>query len=293
MGFQDRDYYRDADAPARRVAQSVVVKLIFLNGALWLANMFFGGGSDAITRALALDSDAIVHPWMWYQFLTAGFVHDWQSPLHILGNMIGLYTFGIPLERRLGAAEFLRFYLVSIVVGFLVWALRNHFLVAVPAGSCLGASGGVTATIILFCLYDPRAMLALFGVVPIPAWIFGLLIVAADVFGSQPAALGPRVAHDVHLAGAAFALAYWRLGLNFGKLPGLAYLRGLIPSPKQWVRAKPPDLRIHDPEQYYDDLDKQADLLLKKVKQGGLDSLSPKERQLLEDYSRRTRQKLR
>jgi len=293
MGFQDRDYYRDGQTPASRAAQSVVVRLILLNGTLWLANLFFGGDHNAITRALALDKDAIIHPWMWYQFLTAGFVHDWGSLLHLIGNMIGLYVLGMPLERRLGAAEFLRFYLLSIVVGFLVWAVRNHFLVAAPAGSCLGASGGVTATIILFCLYDPRATLLLFGAVPVPAWIFGLLIIAADVLAPQPTAFGPLVAHDVHLAGAAFAVAYWKFGLNFGKLPGLERLRRLWRSPQKWLRAKPPNLRVHDPEQYYDDLDKQADRLLEKVKEGGLESLSPKERQLLEDYSRRTRQKLR
>jgi hypothetical protein len=197
---------------------------------------------------------------------------------------------GRELERKLGGREFLLFYLASIVVSSVVWSVRNHFFVGPGApGSCLGASGGVTAVIILFCLQNPRAML---GLVPIPAWVFGLLVVATDVFGSSPAALGSRVAYDVHLAGAAFALAYWSLGWSFGKLPGMTQLTRLLKSPRRWLVPKPP-LRVHDPEQYYEELDERADRLLAKVNREGLDSLTPQERQLLEDYSRRTRQKLR
>ncbi len=289
MGLQDREYYRETAAPP--AAQSVVVKLIVLNGVLFLVDLFVG--DHKLTRALALESDAIVHPWQWYQFLTAGFVHDWRSPLHILFNMIGLYFFGTELERRFGSREFLRFYLVAIVVSLLTWGIRNHFFVdRSEPGVCLGASGGVTAAIILFCLLEPRATLLVFGVLPMPAWLVGVLFVASDVFGPKPVALDRRVAHDAHLAGAAFALAYWRLGLNFGRLPGMAQLAQLFRRPQKWLRPKPP-LRVHDPERYYEDLDDQADRLLQKVKSEGLDSLTPKERKILEDYSRRTRQKLR
>jgi membrane associated rhomboid family serine protease len=294
MGYQDRDYYREQEPPRGSGVQSVVVKLIIINGALYLVNMFFGGGwgEDKITRALALRSDAIANPWMWYQFLTAGFVHAPENLLHIVGNMLGLYVFGTPLEQRFGAKEFLRFYLVAIVVSLLTWGVRNYFFVDHPPGFCMGASGGVTAAIILFCLLEPRATLMLFGAVPMPAWLFGILVVATDVFGSQPAMLGQRVAHDAHLAGAVFALAYWYFGINFGRLPGVSQLGRLLAAPQKWMRPKPP-LKVHDPEQYYEDLDDEADRLLQKVSREGMESLTPKERQLLEDYSRRTRQKLR
>ena len=295
MALEDRDYYREADrsgggGAAGAALQTVVARLILINGALFLANAFFGGQDNQITRALMLHSDAIVHPWMWYQFLTAGFVHDWENLLHIVGNMLGLFVLGRELEQKLGGREFLLFYLASIVFGSVVWSVRNHFFAGPDAsGSCLGASGGVTAVIILFCLQNPRAML---GLVPIPAWVFGLLVVATDIFGSSPAALGSRVAYDVHLAGAAFALAYWAFGWSFGKLPGISQIARLLKSPRKWLEPKPP-LRVHDPEQYYEKLDEQADRLLEKVNREGLESLNAQERQLLEDYSRRTRQKLR
>jgi membrane associated rhomboid family serine protease len=290
MGLENRDYYRES-SPAGSAVQSMVVKLIIVNGVLWLANAFFGGSGQVITRALMLQNDALAHPWMWYQFLTAGFVHDWNNPLHVAGNMLGLFVFGRPLEERYGSREFLRFYLTAIVVSLLAWGVRNYFFVGPNTpGSCLGASGGVTATIILFCLVEPRA--TVFAPFPIPAWIFGILIVATDILGSQPAALGTRVAHDAHLAGAAFGVAYWRFRWNFGRLPGLAWISRLLQKPQRWMQPRPP-LKVHDPEQYYEDLDAEGDRLLIKVQEQGLESLTPQERQQLEAYSRRTRQKLR
>jgi membrane associated rhomboid family serine protease len=305
MGFQDREYYREPSAPGTVVMQSVVVKLIVINVVLFLANMFFGGNNNQITDFLSLQGNAIAHPWMWYQFLTAGFAHSWVSPLHIAGNMLGLYFFGRALEQRFGPREFLRFYLTALVFSLLVWGVRNYFFVGplayqkLPDGtiheiwrSCLGASGGVTACVILFCLLYPRATLLLYFAIPTPAWLAGLLLVALDLFGTKIPGMGNNVAYDAHLAGAAFALAYWYFGWNFGRLPGMAQIGGWFRSPKKWLQAKPP-LKVHDPEQYYEDLDAEADRLLQKVNRDGLASLTPKERQLLEDYSRRTRQKLR
>jgi hypothetical protein len=54
-----------------------------------------------------------------------------------------------------------------------------------------------------------------------------------------------------------------------------------------------PKLKIHAPEPTYDNLDAEADRVLEKLHQEGEASLTPRERRVLEDYSRRMRQKLR
>jgi hypothetical protein len=208
--------------------------------------------------------------------------------------MLGLYFFGRALEERFGWKEFLRFYLLAIVLGGVIWALRNQFLNDYLFAadnwrpSLVGASGGVTAAVILFCLLNPRATILLFMVIPTPAWLAGLLIVAMDMFGGGR----DRIAHDVHLTGAAFAFAYWKFGWNFGRLPGMTAIGRSLRSIGKSLQPKP-DLRVHDPEAYYEDLDAQADKLLEKVAREGEGSLSARERRLLEDYSRRMRQKLR
>src|SRR5439155_2213857 len=154
MGFQDRDYYRESSQSI--YVTSMVIKLIILNGIVFLAEVIAGWDltdRDGVTSLLATSDMTRVRPLYWWQFLTAGFVHSKELP-HILFNMLGLYCVGIPLEDRYGRREFLRFYLVAIVLGFIVWSASHHFLMP-HAGRevlCYGASGGVTAATLLFCL---------------------------------------------------------------------------------------------------------------------------------------------
>jgi membrane associated rhomboid family serine protease len=298
MGFHDRDYYREGQQPV--YVTSVVVKLIIINGIVFLAELLFGGRQ--VTDVLGVHADTIVRPLYWWQFITAGFTHDWQYLNHILFNMLGLYCFGMPLEERYGRREFLRFYLTAIVLGTIVWSASNYvFLVrglpsevATEAGQrmvCFGASGGVTATILLFCLLYPRATVLANFLFPIPAWLLGVITVASDLFGSSNRSAG-GIAYDVHLVGAGLAFAYWYFGWNFGHLPGVEAIKRVLAGPPRWFKPRPP-LKVHDPEHYYEDLDAEADRLLDKVNREGLSSLTDKERRVLEDYSRRTRQKLR
>ncbi|HMC11396.1 MAG TPA: rhomboid family intramembrane serine protease [Pirellulaceae bacterium] len=295
MGFQDRDYYREGSQSI--YVTSMVVKLIIINGIVFLAELLFGGDArgNHVASWLGAHADTIVRPLYWWQFLTAGFVHDPDHLNHILFNMLGLYCFGMPLEERYGRREFLRFYLTAVVLGFIVWSASNYFLVPQTGRDfqCFGASGGVTAATLLFCLLYPRATLLAAFIFPVPAWLVGAVIIVHNLFGITSASpLMGGVAYDVHLVGAALALGYWYFGWNFGRLPGLAGLTRMLKAPQKWLKAKPP-LKVHDPEHYYEDLDAQADRLLDKVAHDGLGSLTDAERRILEDYSRRTRQKLR
>jgi len=159
-------------------------------------------------------------------------------------------------------------------------------------GACIGASGGVTALVILFCALNPRATVFYNFLFPMPAWLMGAIVVLGDLMLMRQNPFGPQIAYDVHLTGAAFALAYWYFGWNLGRLPGMDELQRLFKAPHKWFKPRPP-LRVHDPEQAYDDLDAEADRVLDKINREGLDKLNSRERRILEDYSRRTRQKLR
>jgi membrane associated rhomboid family serine protease len=142
--------------------------------------------------------------------------------------MLGLYFFGKPLEERYGSREFLRFYLIALLTGTILWGTRAYLLsnrTAPPAGNWMevgsmayGASGAVTACIILFCLLYPRATVLHNFLFPIPAWIAGLLIVVNNLFGVEliNSTRMHGIAYDVHLFGAVFALGYWYFGWNFG-----------------------------------------------------------------------------
>src|SRR4051794_25140798 len=128
MGFQDRDYYRD---PTQSIyVTSIVIKLMIINGVVFLAEILFGNDlrGNWIVSLLGAHADTIARPLYWWQFVTAGFTHDAASPWHVFFNMLGLYVFGRPLEDRFGRREVLRFYMTAVVLGFVVWSASNYLL---------------------------------------------------------------------------------------------------------------------------------------------------------------------
>jgi membrane associated rhomboid family serine protease len=291
MGLYDRDYLQGEyqHRPAGGGARMMVTNLLILNVAVFLLSAFVGKdpatGTNRVVQWLALTPPDLLKPWLWWRLLTCGFVHSTTDIGHIFWNMFGLFIFGRDVELRYGRAEFLRFYLVAIVLGALAWGLRLN-LMDFENARLLGASGGVAAVILLFVYNFPRRTILLFFVLPVPAWVLGLIMVLGDAMGFVGGG-SDAVAFDVHLIGVAFASAYfwfgWRLG---GWTP--ESIRGRIRWPRWRSRPK---LRIHDPEAKDERQEQEADRILAKVSREGIDSLTAKERRILEEYSRRMRQK--
>ena len=286
MGIYDRDYYQpQRPGVAIRGPSSMVGWIVAINVALFLANGLLTPGNNLITDMLAAKVGTLTQPWMWWQFLTYGFAHSpWPDYWHILGNMLGLWFLGRDIEYTYGPKEFLRLYLTMIVVGGVAWAATS-MVQGLPAGLPLvGASGAVAGIVVLYALHFPRRTLLLFFVLPVPAWAVGVLLVVTNLTGA--AGLGnEHIAYGVHLAGVAFALAYYQFKWNLGRLvEGRFSLDWLKPRPK---------LRVHDPDrsdrrdrQKTEDLSAEVDRILEKIHQHGEESLTRKERRTLEAASR-------
>jgi membrane associated rhomboid family serine protease len=266
----------------------MITRIVVVTGAFFLADLFLGGPRHSIMSGMASGPEDLSNPLYWWRFLASGFAHSPRDARHILFNMAALWFLGRDVEAIYGRSEILRFYLVTIVLGSLAHAFRQFLtLPEEDWGRCMGASGAVTAVIILFICHFPHRQLLLFFVIPVPAWLAGILVIALDIAGTLGAEFEGgevRVAHDVHLVGAAFGLAYYYFHWNLGRLwpYSLSSLRrGLRPRPK---------FKVHDPG-HPDDLDAEGDRLLDKVNREGLDSLSARERKTLEEYSRRVRER--
>ncbi|HTN73930.1 MAG TPA: rhomboid family intramembrane serine protease [Pirellulaceae bacterium] len=289
MGLYDRDYVRDDEESQYQnflSTQSITTLLVIVNVAFYLADMIFAGETHWLTKSMMVSAETLTHPLEWWQFLSAGFAHDWNNMWHLIGNMFGLWMFGRFVEEKVGRYEFLRFYLVTIVLANILFALRQLLFIDPSMwGPALGASGGVTAVIVLFICYYPKQMLLLFFAIPVPAWMVGVFIIVSDLLGALRGK--DHVAHDVHLYGAAFAFLYWRFHWRLGRFVPMTWFRS-------WKkRLSQPKLKVHDPEPTYENIDAEADRLLEKVHRDGEQSLTPRERRILEDYARRMRQKLR
>lgn len=280
MGLYDRPYYRDESPRGFSLdgPRSMVTNLIIINVAVFLVDVLFL--NNRLPELLGAFSDTLQKPWQWWRFITYGFCHASDDARHIIGNMIGLFFFGRDIEGVYGRRKFLGMYLTAILLGGVVWSLLS---VATGSGGVLiGASGAVTAVIILFAVHYPRRTVYLMFVLPVPAWALGLLIILNDVVGVRS---DTNVAHVVHLVGAAYAYAFYKTQWELGQYFSGDWFRNLR-------RFKPrPKLRVHNPESRQRSLDEQADAVLDKVHRNGEASLDEKERRILEEYSERMKQK--
>ncbi len=282
MGLYDRDYVRDDDADSgysggRAGEPARVIQVIFITAAVFLADWLFFG--ERLKDYLELQSDLLQHPWNAYQLLTYGFLH--ADVRHILFNMIGLFFFGRDVEQRVGRNEFTRFYLAAIVFSGLAWLLVH--LLTGQKGSVYGASGGVSAVVILFALHFPRAQVSLFGIIPMPAWGMALLFIGMDLLGALGGQRdGDPVAYEAHLAGAAFAYLYFTRRWSFANLSLGKFMR-------RWSLRRP-KLKLFKNETP-EDLAEQVDRILQKMSEQGADSLTRAERNTLEQASRHYQQR--
>lgn len=124
--------------------------------------------------------------------ITHIFAH--ASVMHLLGNMIVLYFLGAEVERTYGTGRFLVLYFAAGLFAALAEGAVH------PDGLLLGASGAIAGIMAVFVRHYPRAMLYLYAVLPIPAWLFMLLWVAYNLWG---AAAGGQfnIAFSAHLGG--------------------------------------------------------------------------------------------
>lgn len=280
MGIYDRDYYRNDEPLNKRsgplgiFSWSAVATIITINVILFFTNGLLYPENNQLTEALLMKSGALKHPLQWYTLITYGFAHSPIGFMHILFNMLGLFMLGPPVERRYGKKEFFLFYFAALFIGGLIWGLFNLN----SNTGMLGASGAVTAVVILFILNYPHTYLYLFGVIPMPAWLAGLLFVGLDMFGAFGNHLpgSGNIAHDVHLSGAAFALIYFFAKVRFSSIFSISHFR------------RKPKIRIYpaDPIGFRSDMEKEVDRLLRKINDHGEESLTREERQTLREASR-------
>ena len=284
MGFYDREYYRDEYAPSQgsgltlRAPRTINAWLIIACVAFYfIDDLFFG---RRLSVWCAVTPETLSHPLFWWQFLTYGFVHGSFS--HLFGNMLELFFLGRYVEQAYGGKEYLRVYLTMLAFGSVVWAIGTGFAPVDPDSlppALIGASGAISGVVILFVLNFPNAQLMLFPIpIPVRAWVIGVICVLYNFWGIMEA--GDNVAYGVHIAGMVFAAVYFRFRWNLGDLASL------IPGKNSFFSR--PKLKIHFPndEQQIVDMQTEVDRILEKISQSGEQSLTRKERQILERASR-------
>lgn len=260
-----------------------VKRLLIANGAVYLLTWLIPDPSYlALTPNLVL-----TRPWtlITYMFTHAGF---W----HIALNMLMLFFFGPPLESRWGSREFLKFYLLC---GLGVAALSMIFA---WDASIVGASGAVFGVMLAFAMNWPDSPIYVWGIFPVKAkWLVGFLV--AITLLSTLGGANDGVAHMAHLGGLLTGFLY--LKIDYSVAARLSRLRSRLPNSR--IRVVPGEKgakgspgagqpggsespgQSPDREQLLDEVDRVLD----KISDHGIASLSPDERKVLDEVSRRYR----
>ncbi len=314
MSWQDRDYAQ-VDPHSRGGARggmggvyrpasfwgggiwggSIVKKLMVANVVLYLLCYSTGFG-QTILESFVFHTPSITHGQVW-RLVTSQYLHA-QQLNHILFNMLGLYFLGSALERVWGNKKFFAIYTIAGLCGnvlLLIASLANWSNPEIPA---LGASGCVLGLLGAAAVMMPHAKVYVYFLFPVKirtcALVFGLWWIY-NIVGK-----GENYGGDIcHLAGMAFG-GWWAWkgdlwwatrrgsrGRSGGAMGGrAAHLR---PKPRQG--GKGAGTGAWAAKMASRQVDHHAiDRILKKVYDGGVQSLTPAERKTLIEATERQRQ---
>lgn len=247
-------------------------RLLIANVAVFLAVGVGGPALGAWVDSLVLVPALILQrPW---SVLTYAFLH--ADLMHLLFNMIGLYFFGPRLESELGGRNFLGLYFTSAIVAALASFLT-------PYAAIVGASGAVFGVLFGFARYWPTARIYFWGIVPIQARWFIVLLAAVAIWGGLTG--GGRVAHFAHLGGLAGGWLYLKVveqrsrAHRFRKRAAPRGSRVTTSDIDRW-RSIPRDA-LHPVNR------EELEEILRKLDEQGPQSLDSREREFLERLSAR------
>jgi membrane associated rhomboid family serine protease len=235
------------------------------------------------------------------RLITSGFLH--VSWTHLIFNMISLLFFSGVVELYLGGIQFLVIYFSSMIGGGLLclFVHRNH-----GEYSAVGASGAVCGVIFAAIALFPGLEISFFFLpIPIKGWIFGLVYVLYSIYGIR--SNRDNIGHDAHLGGAmigmivALLMRPEAIGENYFTIliiavPAIAFIVLIVARPHVLLID---NLFYKAHRNYYsvdhrvnvEKVNKQAEIdrILDKIHRSGISSLSKKEKEALDQYSKSQR----
>lgn len=268
---------------------------------LIIANIAFsykGFNNDIFFDGYKFEVDRILINKDYKRLVTSGFLH--VSWVHLIFNMLSLYAFSGLIETNLGGLNFLIIYFVSLVGGDLLSLLvhRNH-----GDYNSVGASGAISGIIFASIVLFPDMGIGFFGLpFSIPSWLYGILYVLYSIYGIK--SQKDNIGHESHLGGAligmtvaliiqpsAFLENY--LTILIISIPSITFIYLIITKPhillidNFYYKTHKNHYSIdHKYNEEKNNSQKEIDKILDKISQKGMDSLSKKEKEKLNHYSK-------
>ena len=265
---------------------SIVKWLLIINVVVFVWDSIFLGSQRGSGAALApyayFSVDKAIYGGQVWRCFTYQFIH--ADFFHLLFNMIGLYFFGPMIERWWGSRRFVAFYLFCGVSGAFVASLLGVIpgLNIMPARAALVGASGSLFGILVACavLYPKMRVMLIFPPIPMSMRTMALafLVIAAL---SVIAGSGNAGGEAAHLGGAL-------LGFLLVKKPRtLDWADRFSPSA---IQAGINSGRFEKKRKRGLAEQAEVDRILDKVRDKGLNSLTRKEKKILNDATRRQRE---
>ncbi len=169
---------------------------------------FYAFSSPQFMSALIMNPYYTARQRQYYRFITSGFIH--KDHVHLLWNMFSFYFFGTAIERAFyatfgqnGGLYFIALYIIAIVASDIPTFLKHRNN---PAYNSLGASGGVSAVIFAYIIFDPLSSICIYLFLCLPGFVMGALFILFSWYQGRKA--NDNINHDAHLYGALFGLIF-------------------------------------------------------------------------------------
>jgi len=267
-----------------RSYSSAMILFWSIMGAFLLQQIDLRYNYGGMHRYLVLSLPGIKHGYLW-EFFTFQFLHSgW---FHLFFNLFALWSFGRGLEQILGTRQFLISYFLSGAVGGALQLVFGMIGPGVWGSATMGASAGICGMMAIFATIDPHSTISVWGM-PFRARPFMIGMAALSVFFI----LVPvdATAHAAHLGGILFGVAYAKWFMHADWSGFTAKFRRATPKPRELVTApagpfwKKPGKPMPPEEDIPsgDFISKEVDPILDKISAHGIQSLTERERRILE-----------
>ncbi len=280
MSFRQYRYYGRPSFGFGPSLTEWVKILLIANVAVFLVQMIAG---PSFTRMFGLVPADVLGKLRLWQLVTYMFLHG--GFFHILFNMLILWMFGSEMERTWGPDTFIRFYFFTgIGAGVLSW-------ITAPSSTSvtIGASGALFGILLAYAMTYPNRMVLIYFLFPVKVkYLVIVLGVLNFIAAFNPHSSG--IANFAHLGGLLFGYIYirWFGVSSWGRPRGKGWW-----DPASWSeavrkwRAKR-RLKVIDLQKRRDaERRREVDRILEKIAHEGMQSLSSRERRILEEESDR------
>jgi membrane associated rhomboid family serine protease len=261
-----RDYARFEYRPSWRDQgwNTMVTRIIAVNVVVHVVK-HFALSPMAVYQIFGLTPRLVFTKFYFWQPLTYMFVH--ADFMHIFFNMLMLWFFGNAMEAYWGSRKFLKYYIACGLGGAVFSAIFTF-----NGPPVIGASGAIFGLYLAYAMVFPDSYVFVSFLLPVKAKYFVTFLAALHlllgIFGSG------GVAYFAHLGGIA---------------AGLIFFRKEIRASRFWNRLKRSygDRRVVRMEEWREQERAKIDAILEKIQSKGFENLSPTEKRILENYSRR------